>query len=102
MIIDRGVIDGCDDEHWQHLGEYTMYTYKHELRSQNTRQVHVDCDGHGDGDGDGDHNGYDVVMIHLNEYASVNQVPKALVRCMLIVMVMVMMMVMMMRSFTTW
>ena len=52
--------------------------------------------------GDGDHNGYDVVMIHLKEYASVNQVPKALVRCMLIVMVMVMMMVMMMRSFTTW
>ena len=52
-------MDGCDDEHWQHMGEYTMYTYKHELRSQNTRQVHVDCDGHGD------YNDHNIVMIHL-------------------------------------
>ena len=38
----------------------------------------VDCDGHCDDDG------YDDEMIHhLIDYASVNQVPKALVRSML-------------------
>ena len=71
MIIDRGGMDGYDSEY---LGEYT---YKHELRSQDTRHVRVECDGHGN------NNGYDIVMIHLVEYASVNQVPKALVRSML-------------------
>ena len=76
MIIDHGGRNGYGDEHC------TAPVYKHEPSSQGIFQFHLYV--------------YDDVMVyHLDKYADVNYIPKALVRFMLIVMVMVIIMVMM-------